>query len=154
MDGWMDGWMKPRGGSLESKHVSVYIPLSLRPWEPETTEQRSRETKTQVSNCPPPPPPPPPPTHTPFPLSYHCPHHSPSVHTLLSPSPFSPSPPHPLPSPSSSPPSVLEYLSYNLNFHTLLAGPSVTFKEHQAFMDGSNVKLLDNPNQYAKVGGV
>ena len=26
-------------------------------------------------------------------------------------------------------------------------------KEHLAFMDGSNFKLLDNPNQFARVGG-
>jgi lysophospholipid acyltransferase 1/2 len=35
-------------------------------------------------------------------------------------------------------PSVLEYMSYCFNFHSVLAGPSVTMREHLDFMDGSN----------------
>ena len=35
-------------------------------------------------------------------------------------------------------PSLLEYLGYTLNFHTLLAGPACTFKEYVAFVNGSN----------------
>ncbi len=50
-------------------------------------------------------------------------------------------------------PSPLEYLSYNFNFHTFLAGPSCTIQEYLCFMDGSNVrsKLPDNPNAFANV---
>jgi len=48
-------------------------------------------------------------------------------------------------------PSVLEYISYTFNFHSLLAGPSITIQEHLQFMDGSNLRTLDNPNAYARV---
>ena len=34
-------------------------------------------------------------------------------------------------------PSLLEYLSYTFNFHSLLVGPTYTFREHLSFMDGS-----------------
>ena len=43
-------------------------------------------------------------------------------------------------------PSLLEYLSYTFNFHSLLAGPTYTFREHLSFMDGSyRVQLSDDP---------
>ncbi len=50
-------------------------------------------------------------------------------------------------------PTPLEYLSYNFNFHSFLAGPSCTIREYLSFMDGSNIssKLLDNPNAFANV---
>ena len=48
-------------------------------------------------------------------------------------------------------PSVLEYFSYALNFHSILIGPGYTMREHLDFMDGSNLKPLDNPNQFARV---
>eukprot|EP00731_Ephydatia_muelleri_P010972 Em0005g1558a len=35
-------------------------------------------------------------------------------------------------------PSLLEYWSYNYNFHTFLAGPACTMKEYLNFVDGSN----------------
>jgi lysophospholipid acyltransferase 1/2 len=35
-------------------------------------------------------------------------------------------------------PTVLEYMSYCFNFHSVLAGPAVTMREHLSFMDGSN----------------
>ena len=44
----------------------------------------------------------------------------------------------------SSVPSVLEYMSYCFNFHSVLAGPSVTMREHLAFMDGSNFSAADS----------
>ena len=34
-------------------------------------------------------------------------------------------------------PSLLQYLSYAFNFHTFLAGPISTLKDHLVFMDGS-----------------
>ncbi|KAL5506347.1 hypothetical protein EMCRGX_G007967 [Ephydatia muelleri] len=37
-------------------------------------------------------------------------------------------------------PSLLEYWSYNYNFHTFLAGPTCTLKEYLNFVDGSNFK--------------
>lgn len=50
-------------------------------------------------------------------------------------------------------PSPLEFLSYNFNFHSFLAGPSCTIQEYLSFMDGSNVtsKLPENPNAFANV---
>ena len=50
-----------------------------------------------------------------------------------------------------SPPTVLEYFCYIFNFHSLLAGPSCTIHEFLAFMDGSNLRPMDNPNAYALV---
>jgi hypothetical protein len=50
-----------------------------------------------------------------------------------------------------SPPTVLEYFCYVFNFHSLLAGPSCTIHEFLAFMDGSNLQPMDNPNAYALV---
>ena len=50
-----------------------------------------------------------------------------------------------------SPPTVLEYFCYIFNFHSLLAGPSCTIHEFLAFMDGSNLQPMDNPNAYALV---
>ncbi|CAI8005574.1 hypothetical protein GBAR_LOCUS4308, partial [Geodia barretti] len=47
-------------------------------------------------------------------------------------------------------PSLLEYFSYNFNFHSILIGPGYTIREHLAFMDGSNLTPLDNPNQFAR----
>ncbi|CAI8044756.1 Lysophospholipid acyltransferase 2 [Geodia barretti] len=38
-------------------------------------------------------------------------------------------------------PSVLEYMSYCFNFHSVLVGPSVTMREHLDFMDGSNFRV-------------
>ena len=38
-------------------------------------------------------------------------------------------------------PGVLEYFSYQFNFHSFLAGPSCGMKDFQAFMDGSNFKV-------------
>ena len=54
----------------------------------------------------------------------------------------------------SSVPAVLEYMSYCFNFHSVLAGPSVTMREHLDFMDGSNF-LTDSSHQSTttKVGG-
>ena len=48
-------------------------------------------------------------------------------------------------------PSPLEYFTYIFNFHSFLAGPSFSIKDFLAFMDGSNLKSLNNPNQFAKV---
>ena len=43
-------------------------------------------------------------------------------------------------------PSVLEYMSYTFNFHSLLAGPTYTLREHLSFMDGSyKVQVSDDP---------
>ena len=53
-----------------------------------------------------------------------------------------------------APPSVLEYFCYVFNFHSLLAGPSCTLHEFQAFMDGSNLRPMENPNAYALVSYV
>ncbi|XP_064382584.1 lysophospholipid acyltransferase 6-like [Halichondria panicea] len=47
-------------------------------------------------------------------------------------------------------PSPLEYFTYIFNFHSFLAGPSFSIKDFLAFMDGSNLKFLNNPNQFAK----
>ena len=41
-------------------------------------------------------------------------------------------------------PTVLEYMSYCFNFHSVLAGPAVTMREHLAFMDGSNFQVAQN----------
>lgn len=49
------------------------------------------------------------------------------------------------------PPTLLEYLCYIFNFHSLLAGPSCTIHEFQAFMDGSNLRPMENPNAFARV---
>ena len=49
-------------------------------------------------------------------------------------------------------PSLLEYFTYIFNFHSFLAGPCFSIKDFLAFMDGSNLKPLNNPNQFAKVG--
>ena len=56
-------------------------------------------------------------------------------------------------------PSLLEFLSYTFNFHSLLAGPTYTFREHLSFMDGSYqvqasgdpAKPLDLPYPYFAV---
>jgi hypothetical protein len=48
-------------------------------------------------------------------------------------------------------PSLLEYFSYAFNFHSILIGPGYTIREHLAFIDGSNLTPLDNPNQFARV---
>ena len=43
-------------------------------------------------------------------------------------------------------PSLLEYMSYTFNFHSLLVGPTYTFREHLGFMDGSyQVRVSDDP---------
>ena len=44
----------------------------------------------------------------------------------------------------SSVPSVLEYMSYCFNFHSVLAGPAVTMREYLSFMDGSNFRVTLN----------
>ena len=44
----------------------------------------------------------------------------------------------------SSVPSVLEYMSYCFNFHSVLAGPAVTMREHLSFMDSSNFTVTRN----------
>ena len=41
-------------------------------------------------------------------------------------------------------PTVLEYMSYCFNFHSVLAGPAVTMREHLTFMDGSNFQVAQN----------
>eukprot|EP00731_Ephydatia_muelleri_P010967 Em0005g1553a len=43
-------------------------------------------------------------------------------------------------------PSLLEYWSYNYNFHTFLAGPTCTLKEYLNFVDGSNFKTTPTQN--------
>ncbi|KAL5493207.1 hypothetical protein EMCRGX_G014354 [Ephydatia muelleri] len=43
-------------------------------------------------------------------------------------------------------PSLLEYWSYNYNFHTFLAGPTCTLKEYLNFVDGSNFKATPTQN--------
>lgn len=43
-------------------------------------------------------------------------------------------------------PEVLEYFGYMFNFHSILAGPSCTFKEYVLFMEGSNLKPSSYPN--------
>lgn len=50
-----------------------------------------------------------------------------------------------------TPPTILEYFCYVFNFHSLLAGPSCTIHEFQSFMDGSNLKPMENPNAFANV---
>jgi lysophospholipid acyltransferase 1/2 len=62
------------------------------------------------------------------------------------------SPPTKLPNicPLRSIPSLLEYFSYAFNFHSILIGPGYTIREHLAFIDGSNLTPLDNPNQFAR----
>jgi lysophospholipid acyltransferase 1/2 len=47
-------------------------------------------------------------------------------------------------------PSILEYFSYTFNFLSILAGPAVTMREYLDFIDGSNLRPLDNPNQFAR----
>lgn len=43
-------------------------------------------------------------------------------------------------------PSLLEYMSYTFNFHSLLVGPTYTLREHLGFMDGSyQVRVSDDP---------
>ena len=49
------------------------------------------------------------------------------------------------------PPTALEYFCYVFNFLSLLAGPSCTIHEFQAFMDGSNLRPMENPNAFARV---
>ncbi|CAI8044754.1 Lysophospholipid acyltransferase 1 [Geodia barretti] len=53
-------------------------------------------------------------------------------------------------------PSVLEYMSYCFNFHSVLAGPSVTMREHLDFMDGSNFHsaVSTTSSQQSSVGDV
>ncbi|KAL5493215.1 hypothetical protein EMCRGX_G014362 [Ephydatia muelleri] len=48
-------------------------------------------------------------------------------------------------------PSLLEYWSYNYNFHTFLAGPTCTLKEYLNFVDGSNFKTTPTQNGDGKV---
>ena len=48
-------------------------------------------------------------------------------------------------------PTLLEYISYTFNFHSFLAGPSITIQEHRQFMDGSNFKTLKKTDTSAKV---
>ena len=47
-------------------------------------------------------------------------------------------------------PSLLEYWSYNYNFHTFLAGPTCTMKEYLNFVDGSNFKATPTQNDSGK----
>ena len=56
-----------------------------------------------------------------------------------------------VPPPRRSVPSLLEYLSYTFNFHSILIGPGYTMREHLSFIDGSNLAPLENPNQFARV---
>ena len=49
------------------------------------------------------------------------------------------------------PPTVLEYFCYVFNFVSMLAVPSCTINEFQAFMDGSNLRPMENPNAFARV---
>jgi len=48
-------------------------------------------------------------------------------------------------------PSLLEYIGYTFNFHTLLAGPACTLKEYVAFVDGSNFKTDSSVDSEGKV---
>ena len=48
-------------------------------------------------------------------------------------------------------PNVLEYLSYNFSFLSLLAGPSCGYVHHLDFITGENMKLTADRNGYANV---
>jgi lysophospholipid acyltransferase 1/2 len=45
---------------------------------------------------------------------------------------------------------MLDYFSYNFSFSNILAGPSCPYKEYDDYIRGDNMKLLDNPNKYAR----
>lgn len=50
-----------------------------------------------------------------------------------------------------STPGLLEYFSYMFTFQFVFVGPSCTFKEYKAFMDGSNLRPLPSNQASRKV---
>lgn len=48
-------------------------------------------------------------------------------------------------------PTPLEYFTFMINFHSLLAGPVCTIRDYLVFMDGSNFKLHPPPGASASV---
>ena len=65
---------------------------------------------------------------------------------LFNPPSNTPSLPPSLSPPHREVPSLLEYWSYNYNFHTFLAGPACTMKEYLNFVDGSNFTTKTSRN--------
>lgn len=52
---------------------------------------------------------------------------------------------------NSKQPSLLEFFSYSFSFVSFLAGPTCSYKEYSDYINGTNMKPLENPNRYAKV---
>ena len=75
---------------------------------------------------------------TPYTNTHHTtPHHTTPHHST----PLHSTPLHSTPCPLSAyrkKPSALEYFSYMLNFHSLLAGPFFMFADYQDFVEGTN----------------
>ena len=82
---------------------------------------------------------------------HNLPPSQPPILTTSHPHNFPPSQPPPTLPSCSERPTLLEYISYTFNFHSFLAGPSITIQEHLQFMDGSNFKTLKKPDTSAKV---
>lgn len=50
-------------------------------------------------------------------------------------------------------PSLLEYLSYNCNFMGILAGPTCTYNDYKAFIEGTSFQPRHQENANGKENG-